>query len=226
MTNADNGVGTPAYIKGVPHPLPVGERLLWEGAPNTFAVAAHVFRWRLLALYFTAMLVWWVASTTAVFASKEFAFGLFIAFVLSLVTLLIAWVLATVVASTSWYAITSRRIVMRVGMVFPMSINVPFTIIESAGIGEYKDGSGQLLIKLVAGQRIAYIALWPHCRVFRFSDPEPVLRGLSNPKQVAGILSAAVAEFAKTSGSNMNVRESGVTINTSEAASGRLPVGA
>jgi hypothetical protein len=226
MTSADNGVGTPAYIKGVPHPLPAGERLLWEGAPDVFAVAAHVFHWKLLAGYFVAMLAWWVASTTAVFASKEFAAGLFVAFVLSVGALLIAWVLATAVASTSWYAITSKRVVLRVGMVFPMSINVPFTIIESAGLGAFKDGSGQLVIKLIKGQRIAYIALWPHCRVFRFSDPEPVLRGLAQPSQVASILSSAVAEFASTHGTPLAVQSASTSTSGIDSAARPMTVGA
>ncbi len=226
MTDVDNGVGTPAFIKGVPHPLPAGEQLLWEGAPDVFAVAAHVFHWKLLAGYFAAMLVWWVASTTAVFASKEFAAGLFVAFALSVGALLIAWVLATAVASTSWYAITSKRVVLRVGMVFPMSINVPFTIIESAGLGAFKDGTGQLLIKLSKGQRIAYIALWPHCRVFRFSDPEPVLRGLANPSRVAGILSSAVAEFAAIHGTKLAVPDAATKASAKASATGPMPVGA
>ena len=33
--------GAPQYIRGVPHPLPSGERLLWEGAPSTGAVATR-----------------------------------------------------------------------------------------------------------------------------------------------------------------------------------------
>ena len=61
--SSDNGVGTPAYIKGVPHPLPPGEQLLWEGAPDTRAVATHVFHWRLLAAYFIVMLGYWFVST-------------------------------------------------------------------------------------------------------------------------------------------------------------------
>jgi hypothetical protein len=226
MTDADNGVGTPAFIKGVPHPLPAGERLLWEGAPDVFAVAAHVFHWKLLAAYFAAMLVWWVTSTTAAFASKEFAAGLFVAFALSIGALVIAWVLATAVASTSWYAITSKRVVLRVGMVFPMSINVPFTILESAGVGEFKDGTGQLRIKLIKGQRIAYIALWPHCRVFRFSDPEPVLRGLTNPTHVAGILSSAVAEFAAMHGAPLTVHDAATKASVKPSSAGPMPVGA
>jgi hypothetical protein len=77
-----------------------------------------------------------------------------------------------------------------------MSINIPFKLIESAGLGTFKDGSGQVALSLIKGNRIAYIALWPHCRVFRFTQPEPVLRGLDDPQHVAEILSKAVAKAA------------------------------
>jgi hypothetical protein len=77
-----------------------------------------------------------------------------------------------------------------------MSINIPFKILESAGVGVFKDGTGQVTLKVQPGNRIAYIALWPHCRVFRFNNPEPVLRGLEEPQQVAQILARAVAEAA------------------------------
>jgi hypothetical protein len=193
MSNA-NGVGSPVYIKGVPHPLPPGETLLWEGAPATRAVAAHVFHWRFLAGYFVLMLAWWCITTRAPFASSEFAMGLFVVFALSVLVLGIAWGLSSLVASTSWYAITSQRVVLRLGMVFPMSINVPFSVIENAAVGNFKDGTGQVLLSLGAEHRIAYIALWPHCRVFKFAQPEPLLRGLPDAAKVGGILAQAVAD--------------------------------
>ena len=192
-----NGVGaSAAYIKGVPHPLPAGETVLWEGAPTTRAVAAHVFHWHLFALYFTVMLGIWMFTTSSTFGSQDFLAALVVRVALSSLVVGIAWTLSRVVAGTSWYAITSRRVVLRVGMVFPMSINIPFSLIESAGIATFKDGSGQLVLTLNKSQRIAYIALWPHCRVLRFTQPEPVLRGLIDPVLVGGILAKAVAEAA------------------------------
>jgi hypothetical protein len=191
-----NGVGTPAYIKGVPHPLPPGEHVLWQGAPSMRAVATHVFHWRLLAGYLVLMLAWWCVSTSATFASSEFALGLFVVFALSLIALGIVWGLSILVANTTWYAITSHRLVLRIGMVFPMSINVPFTVVESAGVGVFKDGTGQVALKLDKANRIAYVALWPHCHVMRWAQPEPVLRGLIDAPHVGGILAQAVADAA------------------------------
>jgi hypothetical protein len=193
---SDAGAGTPQYIRGVPHPLPAGERLLWEGAPDTRAIATHVFHWRLIAGYFAAMLALWAFTTELSFGSQDFLASLSMRIGLSLLVLAIVLVLSKVVANTSWYAITSQRVVLRVGMVLPMSINVPFTILESAGLGMFRDKSGQVALRLTPGNRLAYIALWPHCRVFRITQPEPVLRGLTDAARVGDILATAVADAA------------------------------
>ncbi len=193
MSDADR-VGTSALIRGVPHPLPTGESVLWQGAPNVRAVATHVFHWRLFALYFAAMLLWWAFATSAAFGTGQYYSQGAIVLTLSAMVLGIAWGLSALVASSTWYAITTQRLVLRIGMVFPMSINVPFSAIESAGVGEFKDGTGQVALSLSKAQRIAYIALWPHCRVLRFANPEPVLRGLTDPQRIGRILAQAVAE--------------------------------
>lgn len=213
--------GTPQYIRGVPHPLPPGERLLWQGAPDARALAVHVFHRRMLFAYFAAMLVLWAVPTSMRVGRDELLVQgamllAIVAFVLGLVELL-----ARLVARTSWYAITDRRLVLRIGMVLPMSINIPFTILESAGVGRFADGTGQVLLRLVHGQRIAYIALWPHCRPFRINQPEPVLRGLTEPGVVGDILSKAVAAASAASAAPvvMGGRSSG-----EGAHGGSLPV--
>ena len=190
-------VGNAEYIKGVPHPLPAGEHVLWEAAPDARALATHVFHRRFVAMYFAAMLVWWGIATVEPVSSQAFAVGLGIRLALTLIVLAIAEVLARASARTSWYAITNRRIVLRLGVVFPMSINIPFSIIDGARIGTFRDGTGQLVLTLGKAHRLAYIALWPHCQVFRFTHPEPVLRALIDPKAVSTLLVNAIAAVAE-----------------------------
>jgi hypothetical protein len=97
------------------------------------------------------------------------------------------------VARTTWYAITTHRIVLRIGMVLPMTINIPFTLLQSADVGVFRDGTGQLRLVLARPHRLAYLALWPHCRPFVLGHPEPLLRGLADPRKVGAILARAVA---------------------------------
>jgi hypothetical protein len=196
MSEQETGrqAAAPQYIRGVPHPLPEGERLLWEGAPTMKAIATHVFHWRLVVGYFAAMLALWAFTTPHTPGSDVYVASAVVRVSLSVFVVASVLGLARVVATTTWYAITSQRLVLRIGMAFPMSINIPFKLLESAGVGTFKDGTGQVALSLQKGNRIAYIALWPHCRVFRFTHPEPVLRGLENPHEVARILATAVAE--------------------------------
>ncbi len=195
MSSGDDG--TSRYIRGVPHPLPEGEHILWQGAPNASAVALHVFHWRLVAAYFAAMIAIWVVRTDLSFASSAFQAGLAIRFGMSALVVAIVFVLARVVARTSWYAITSQRVVLRLGMVFEMSINIPFSILDSAAVGVFKDGTGQVVMKIAKANRLAYIALWPHCQVFSINHPQPVLRGLSDPQRIGNLLAQAVADASE-----------------------------
>jgi len=194
--------GAPQYIRGVPYPLPDGERLLWEGAPSTLAVATHVFHWRLLAAYFGIMLAYWAFENTEPAGSQDWVVSFLVRLGLTAFVLATAFALAKTVASTTWYAITSQRVVLRIGMVFSMSINIPFKLLASAGVGQFSDGTGQVHLEIVKGHRLAYIALWPHCRVFRFNQPQPLLRGLMEPQRVGAILADAVTAASAADGAS------------------------
>ncbi|HYW32106.1 MAG TPA: photosynthetic complex putative assembly protein PuhB [Gemmatimonas sp.] len=193
---SDNSA-VPTFIRGVPHPLPAGERLLWEGAPNARAVARHVFKGRWIAAYFGIMLLLWGTTTSVPFGGAEYFTALGIRVALVAVVLGIVEILSQVVARTTVYAITDQRVVLRIGMVIPMSINVPFGLLTSASVAAFKDGTGQVLMELSSEQRIAYIALWPHCRAFRFTRPQPLLRGLLEPKRIGELLATAVADASE-----------------------------
>lgn len=193
---------TPVFIRGVAHALPPGERLLWQGTPEPGLVARHVFHRWLVIGYFAIVTGWWAVST---FGTVEMdAFLPMLGMRLGLAAIVIGTVefLARTVAKTTLYAITSKRLVLKIGMVLPMSINVPFNVLLNAAVGRFRDGSGQIALTLIPGNRLAYVALWPHCKVFNLTQPQPVLRGLADPEAVAAVLRDAVladaAERAET----------------------------
>jgi len=222
MTTA--GAGGAAYIRGVPHPLPAGEHVLWEGAPTGRATATHVFHRRLFALYFAAITVYWAATTALSVGSSDFIAGLGVRLGLAFAVLAIVEVLSRVSARTTRYAITNRRVVLKIGMVIEMSINIPFSTIESAGVGTFRDGTGQVMLSLVKTNRLAYIALWPHCRVFSINHPQPILRGLVDAPHVGALLANAVAEAA-VNDSNSRVERTTAPEARHDASARPLPVG-
>jgi hypothetical protein len=54
-------------------------------------------------------------------------------------------------------------------------------------------GRGDLALKLLPGDRVAYLHLWPHARRWRFTRPEPTLLCLADAQAVAQQLTAAWA---------------------------------
>ena len=179
-------------VRGLPGPLPAGEQLLWQGAPCWRTLARRVFHIRKLALYFAVMLGWRIVSAmdggigAALASTTSFL-------VLALIAIGLLALLAWLIARTTVYTVTDRRVVMHFGVALPMSVNVPFRTIESAALRAYPDGSGDIPLALAPGERIGYVALWPHARPWRYARTQPMLRGVPDVERAARILARALA---------------------------------
>lgn len=180
------------YIRGIPYPLPKGERILWQGAPDYFALAKHVFRVPLFVLYFSLLIVvqgWYVLSTRDSQAAVQVMLPLTIAGMgVSLYMLMFAWL----TARNTWYAVTTRRIVMRVGVALTVTVNIPLRVIASAGLRRFSDGSGELAFPVEPTERLSLFQLWPHWRPWNINRPVPQWRGLRQLDAAAGALREAL----------------------------------
>lgn len=179
---------------GLPEPLPPGEQLLWQGAPDVRQLAIHAFHVRKLVIYFAVLIV--IAGATAI-NSGGFSFrslqSTIVLAALSVVALGIVISLAWLSATTTMYTITDRRIVMRIGIVLGLTFNLPFTRIESAGLRKLGGGHGDLPLVLKEPDRIAWLNLWPHARPWQVKRPQPMLRAVADVEQVSRLLSQAWA---------------------------------
>jgi hypothetical protein len=124
--------------------------------------------------------------------------ALSIAWLLPLAVLAIAVLslMAWLIARTSVYTITDKRVVMRIGVVLSITFNLPFSKIESAGLRSHADGSGDLSLVLDKSDHIAYVHLWPHARPWQLKRTQPMLRALADARGAAAVLSAALADAA------------------------------
>ena len=52
-------------VPGLPHELPAGEMIVWQGRPSWRSVGRHIFKARLLALYFGGLIAVRVAVAVA-----------------------------------------------------------------------------------------------------------------------------------------------------------------
>jgi hypothetical protein len=182
--------------KLLPGDIPEGEKILWHGRPRWASLARRAYRADFVAAYFVALTVWncvfvgrdsgWVAA--GVVGAKTLGIGG--------AALALLAVLAYASARTTLYVVTTRRLVLKVGIALPIFINLPFNQIVSAAARLHSDGTSDIPVALAPSQRVAYFALWPHARPFHFRHPEPALRCVANGAAVAETVSRALREAA------------------------------
>lgn len=178
---------------GMPEPLPDDESIVWQGAPTFRAVAIHMVHLRKVALYFAALLLvrllWLLGSGQTLMGDLPAILGLS---VLAMVSLTILAAFAWMIAGTTLYTITTRRVIMRIGIALTMTLNLPFERLQAADVRVHRDGSGDVFMRVHNDKRMGYIVLWPHLRTFRLASPEPALRAIPDAEVVAGIFAEAV----------------------------------
>jgi hypothetical protein len=192
---AGQSAGIP--LPGLPEVLPPGEVILWQGSPHWLRLARSAFRIAPVAAYFALLALLRAASLLADGAAAGETAGIVVWFVpLALAAIGLLVFLAWLQSRATTWTITNHRLVLRTGVALPMSMNIPYSRIASAGLRVHRDGSGDITVSLMPGERIPYWALWPHARPFRFSRPEPMLRGIPKAAEVARILGEALAATA------------------------------
>jgi hypothetical protein len=184
----------------LPQPLPEDEKLLWLGRPSFQAVARDVFHIPALSAYFAAVLaahgVWLASHGAAPVAAAASTARLL---PLAVAALAMFAFLAWMIARSSAYAITDRRVLMRIGVALSLTLNIPFRCIVSADLRLRRDGSGDLPLTLSGSEHMAYLNLWPHARPWHFRRTLPMMIGVPDAERVAGILGSALREhFGQT----------------------------
>ncbi len=177
---------------GLPKALPEGETLLWQGSPDSAALAREAFKANWVLGYLLVIAVW-----RASIAFPDGGFGLSVAVFLPYLALALAAygvvrLLARAVARAAIYSITTHRVILRIGAALQVTWTIPFTKISSASLATRPmTGTGTIALELVEGQHISYLALWPHLRPGFARKVQPAFRCIPDAAQVARILSDA-----------------------------------
>lgn len=204
---------------GLPEELPQSEKLLWQGSPDWKSMARHVFHLRKLVVYFAVIIA---IRVVMVLGEGEGAMTAAIsALWLTLLAGVAIGILAMIAyfsARTTVYSITSKRVVMRVGIVLTLTFNLPFKRIASADLREFNDGTGDIPLALMDNDKIAYMHLWPHVRPWRMAQPQPMLRCLKNPQNVAAVLTRAWKDSVGPAALASHDQKHGVQTPTMSAA--------
>lgn len=195
-------------VPGLPHALPPGERILWQGRPSWRGLARSPFHVGWLALYLgIVVLARGVGSygATGRVGTALLASGTVLP--LALACLGLVALLAVLHARATVYTLTTRRVVMRFGIALPMSFNLPFRRIGSASVKQGRRGEGDIVLVLSGPERLAYAHLWPHVRPWRFRRAEPMLRAVPDVARVAALFAEAVAAWGTSEGAPVAVAE-------------------
>jgi hypothetical protein len=187
-------------IPGLPGKLPAGEFVMWQGRPQWKALAVNTFRLPWVAAWLFAFVALRVGAglqrgegSTALIAGG-------LTFALSAAGLGILGLLAWGYARATVYTITSRRVVLRIGVAIPLTINLPFKKLAAADLRQRALGTGDVVLTLATGERLAWLYLWPHVKALSFGAPRPALLSVTDPVHVATTLKEAVQRWAELEG--------------------------
>lgn len=184
-------------VPGLPARLPAGEAILWQGAPQWKTFARRAMRVRLLTAYFVALAIWDIAGgLSSGLTPADVAVSALRLAALAAIAIALLGVFAMLVARTTLYTITTQRVVMRFGIALPITIQISFRMVQSAGLHVWSDGSGDIALTLSPGQRIAYLVIWPHARPWKLTQSQPMLRCIPDACSVAQVLGRALAASA------------------------------
>ena len=185
---------------GIPQALPAGESAVWQGSPGFRRLLVSGLHARKIAIYFVLLLAvhWALASRAGGAGVPSGGSGTLALALLAAVAVGVVVLYAWLAARRAVYTLTTRRIVIRCGVALPVSVNLPLSVIESVGLREFADGTGDLILTLSPGHRASYILLWPHVAMLRVLRVRPALRAVDEVATLAERLAAALVADAGT----------------------------
>lgn len=178
------------FIRGISQPLPAGEKLLWQGAPDTRSLLLRAFHLRWALAWFGAMALLGVVAGAGggVPVAARVTWLVVLGGVVAGMLATLAWL----TTRTTVYAITDRRVVFRIGIALPAVINLPLEKVGGVWRRSHPDGTGDLALSLRGTRGIGYLLLWPHARPWKVAAPEPMLRCVPDVDGVGTLLRDAV----------------------------------
>ena len=176
-------------VPGLPEAPPKGEQVLWQGRPDTWALAREAFGVTWVAGYFVALAVWraWVVAQTP----GQVAAVLLPYLAIGLVTCLILLGMAWVTARGTLYTLTTARVAMRIGAALTVTLNLPYRQIGTASLDLRRRGTGTIALQTLGDTRLAWLICWPHVRPWSMRRTQPALRCIPDAARVAQLLSDA-----------------------------------
>lgn len=181
-------------IRGLPEMLPEGERILWQGAPDWWALSRDALKVKWVAAYFVALFGWRATVAGADMPATQAMAASSFYLVLGAITCGMLMAVGWAQARSAVYTITDQRVILRIGAALTMTLQFPFSWIGAADLVTRPDGSGTIALRTLGETRFSYLLLWPHLRPWRMARTQPALRCIPDAAAIARLLGEAVAE--------------------------------
>lgn len=178
-------------IRGLPEQLPVGEHILWQGAPDPRRLAREALGVRWVAGYFALLAVWRIGVSSAEMPLGAAIFHGVPFLMLGVVACAILYAIAYVQARSTVYTLTNKRVAMRIGAALTMTLNLPYTWIGNASLDLKPSGHGTLAFELIGETRVSFLMSWPHVRPWHITRTQPALRCIADAENVARLFAEA-----------------------------------
>ncbi len=176
-------------VRGLPGNLPQGERILWQGSPDTLQLAIHAYHIRSVALYFALLSGW--GAINALRGTGGWM-GVAMTLAVGVLALGVIGLIAWGAARTTVYTLTNKRIVLRFGIALPKCVNLPLSKIGAADLALQGKGTGDIALHLNERQRLGWMQLWPHARPWKLAHVQPMMRSIRDSQRVAGLLARTI----------------------------------
>ncbi|MDT8325786.1 MAG: photosynthetic complex putative assembly protein PuhB [Roseovarius sp.] len=178
-------------VKGLPETPPEGEKILWQGRPDWWALSVSSLSLPWVSGYFAVLALWrfftlvdQVALGTAFAAASPFL-------IMGAVVCGMLMLVGYVQARATVYTITNRRVAMRIGAALTVTLNLPYTQLANADLKPGRNGTGTIALDLMGDTRLSYLVCWPHVRPWVMKRTQPALRCIPEAAMVAGLLAEA-----------------------------------
>ncbi len=178
-------------VEGLPETPPEGERILWQGRPDWWALSVEALSLKWVAGYFVLLMMWRFVSVMDLLPLGH-AIGATVPFaLLGLVTCGLLMLTAWVQARATMYTVTDARVVMRIGAALTLTLNLPYTQVSNAMLDLRKRGTGTIALETMGETRLSYLVCWPHVRPWHMRRTQPALRCIPQAEKVAGLIAEA-----------------------------------
>ena len=176
-------------VPGLPARPPLGEEILWQGRPASFALARDAYKITWFAGYFVVLAIW-----RASIIGNTIGEGVLVTLPylgLGLAFCAILYLVAIIQSRSTLYTVTTARVALRIGAALSVTLNIPFKQVANANLALRQNGTGSIALETMGDTTISYLVCWPHVRPWHLAKTQPMLRCIPDAERVAKLLADA-----------------------------------